>query len=146
MTSIYEQLIAEITDEDERKVFDTLLQAHGQRVTRAALVKTVYGAELVDAELADSTKDRKVRVIINRLRERDYPIVSSSDAAGYTMQASEEEMEAFISEQGSRLKKIQANIDHAYRSKRYLGLVRQWREENNQPVQLSFAVPMESLR
>lgn len=140
MTSIYDQLISEITDTDERKVFDVLLNAGGHRVTRAELVRAVYGVNVLDEELADSTKDRKVREIVRRLRELDYPIVSSSDAAGYTMQASEDEMESFIKEQGTRMKKLQANIDHAYRSKKYLGLVRAYRQENNtaQPVQLSF--------
>ncbi len=139
---VYELLIAEITDEDERKVFDVLLRADGQRVTRQELVKEVYGVD-VDGELSDSSKDRQVRLCINRLRERDYPIVSSSDAAGYTMKSSPEEMEAYISQLRSRIEKLQANIDHAYRSKRITELVRTWRETNPIPVQLSFMVPAE---
>ena len=138
MTSIYEQLIAEITDTDERKVFDALLNAGGQRVTRATLARAVYGGNVSEEELADSTKDRKVREIIRRLRERDYPIVSSSDSAGYTMQASEDEMDAFIREQGSRLVKLQANIDHAYRSKKWLKMVSEYRAQTVLPLQLSF--------
>ena len=140
MKSVYDQLISEITDTDERKVFDVLLNAGGERVTRAELTRAVYGGNVSEEELAESTKDRKVREIIRRLRERDYPIVSSSDAAGYTMQASEDEMLAFINEQGARMQKLQANIDHAHRSRKYLGLVRAYREQNPsaQPIQLSF--------
>ncbi len=141
MTSaIYEQLIAEITDEDERKVFDVLLVAGGRRVTREELVLAVYGADEAK-ELADSTKDRKVREIVRRLRERDYPIVSSSDEAGYTMQATDEEIESFIRDQNSRIEKIRANITHAHRSRRFLGLVRQYRETTAHPVQLSLLMP-----
>jgi hypothetical protein len=105
------------------------------------LARAVYGDGVESVDLCNSTKDRKVREIIRRLRERDYPIVSSSDAAGYAMQASEEEMDLFIKEQGSRLVKLQANIDHMYRSKKWLGLVREYRKQNGQiPQQLSFAI------
>src|SRR5687767_5260042 len=115
--TVYETLIAEITDEDERKVFDALLQAGDQSLTRAELVKAVYGVDVPDDEIADSSKDRKVREIIRRLRERDYPIVSSSDHAGYCMKGTEEDMEKFIAQQRSRIEKLQDNITHAYRSK-----------------------------
>ncbi len=136
---VYELLIAEITVEDERKVFDALLRADGQRVTRQELVLEVYGVEQnIDEPALYNSKDRQVRDIISRLRERDYPIVSSSDRAGYTMKSSSEEMEAYIAQLRSRIEKLQANIDHAYRSKRRAELVKVWRESNPIPVQLSF--------
>jgi len=134
---VYEALIAEITGEDERKVFDLLLQAQDTRVSREELVRAVYGEKSDD--LAEATKDRKIREIIRRLRERDYPIVSSSDSAGYTMQATEEEVDVFIAQQRSRIERLQANIDHMYRSQRIARLVHEYR--SSQPkvvVQLSF--------
>ncbi len=140
--TVYETLIAEITDEDERKVFDALLKAGDQFLTRADLVAAVYGPEIKDGEevtasddLAESSKDRKVREIVRRLRERDYPIVSSSDHAGYSMKGSAEDMEKFIAQQRSRIEKLQANIDHAYRSKDKIHLVRSYRDEMPKPVQ-----------
>ena len=144
ITNIYEQLIAEITDEDEKKVFDLLLQADGRRVSRVELVFEVYGVVIAPESLANSVEDRKVRTIIHRLRERDYPIVSTSGAAGYTMKASAEEMDIYIADQASRKEKIQDNIDHAYRSKAKADLVKQCRESMQYsapvviPVQLSF--------
>ena len=115
--TVYEQLIAEITDEDEKKVFDLLLQADGRRVSRVELVKEVYGVDVYPESLSNSVEDRKVREIIHRLRERDYPIVSSSGVSGYTMKASADEMDTYIADQASRKEKIQNNIDAAYRSK-----------------------------
>lgn len=141
ITTVYEQLIAEITDADEKKVFDVLLQADGERVTREELVKEVYGVIVESNALANSLEDRKIREIIHRLRERDYPIVSKSGAAGYTMKASEEEMDIYIADQASRKEKIQDNIDHAYRSKEKAKLVKKCREEFRivvPAVQLSF--------
>ena len=142
MNSVYEQLLSEITDADERKVFDVLLQADGRRVTRGELVRKVYGVELDPNALANSVEDRKVRKIINLLRERDYPIVSSSGAAGYTMKASAEEMDVYIADLASRKEEIQHDIDHAYRSKAKANLVRECRDqfhaEMPAAVQLSF--------
>ena len=142
ITNVYEQLVAEITDADEKKVFDALLQADGERVTRMALVLEVFGVVIDPESLANSVEDRKVREIISRLRKRDYPIVSSSGAAGYTMKASAEEMDIYIADQASRKAKIQDNIDAAYRSKEKAALVKQVREEFRvalpAPVQLSF--------
>lgn len=127
-TTVYEQLIAEITDEDEKKVFDILLKADGQRVTREILVQEVYGV-VVDADkLAVSVEDRKVRKIIGRLRARDYPIVSSSGEPGYTMKASPEEMDIYIAELGSRKERLQEDLDHAYRSKEKARMVKEVRE------------------
>jgi len=148
ITTIYEQLIAEITDEDERKVFDALLDADGRRVTREELVQEVYGVHVDSNVLAASAEDRMVREIIRRLRERDYPIVSSSGKAGYTMKASAEEMDIYIAEQASRKDKIQGNIDHAYRSKDKARLVKECRdamryvEARSLPVQLRL-IPVE---
>ena len=149
ITTIYEQLIAEITDEDERKVFDALLDADGRRVTREELVKEIYGVEVNSNALASSVEDRKVRAIIHRLRERDYPIVSSSGQSGYTMKANPEEMDIYIAEQASRKEKIQDNIDHAYRSKDKARLVKECRdamryvESSSIPVQLCL-IPAEA--
>lgn len=141
-TTVYEQLIAEITDEDERTVFDLLLHADGRRVTREELVLQVYGVTVDPDKLASSVEDRKVREIIRRLRERDYPIVSSSGTPGYTMKASSAEMDIYIADQASRKEKIQENIDHAYRSKRIADMVKQCRDEFRTPaavpVQMSF--------
>ena len=146
IATIYEQLTAEITDEDEKKVFDMLLGADSRRVTREELVFEVYGVVVDPNALASSVEDRKIRTIIHRLRERDFPIVSSSGQSGYTMKANPEEMDVYIADQASRKNKIQGNIDHAYRSKIKARLVKECRESGQYqylhdkpiPVQLSF--------
>lgn len=132
-SDVYELLVAEIADEDKRKVFDLLLNAGGSHVTREELSVEVYGE-------FTPINDRKVRKVIQWLRELDYPIVSSSGAAGYTMQSSPKEMESYIAQMRSRIEVLQSNIDHAYRSQRVAELVRTWRESNPQPIQLSFLV------
>jgi len=143
ITTVYEQLIAEITDADEKKVFDILLQADGRRVTRAELALEVFGVVIAPEALANSVEDRKVREIIHRLRERDYPIVSSSGAAGYTMKASAEEMDIYIADQASRKEKIQDNIDAAYRSKAKAALVKQVRDELHEEYRVPVAIPVQ---
>lgn len=148
-TTVYELLIAEITTEDERKVFDLLLEADGRRVTREELVMEIYGVEVDPNSLASSVEDRMVREIIRRLRERDYPIVSSSGKPGYTMKASPEEMDIYIAELSSRKERLQEDIDHAYRSKDKALLVKECRdalhyvEARSIPVQLSL-IPVEA--
>jgi hypothetical protein len=147
-TSVYEQLIAEITDEDERKVFLLLLRAEGRRITREELIWKVYGVVVNHESLSNSVEDRKIREIIRRLRQRDYPIVSSSGVSGYTMKASVEEMDIYIADQASRKERIQENINAAYRSKAKVNLVKQAREEFHvaipAPVQLSLMAAVEA--
>ena len=148
ITTVYEQLIAEITDEDERKVFIILLHAEGRRLTRVELIWKVYGVVVAVDALSSSVYDRKVREIIRRLRQRDYPIVSSSGVPGYTMKASVEEMDIYIADQASRKERIQENIDAAYRSKSKVHLVKQARDEFRSalpvPVQLSLMAAVEA--
>jgi hypothetical protein len=148
ITTVYEQLIAEITDEDERKVFMILLRAEGRRVTRVELILKVYSVAVDHESLSNSVEDRKVREIIRRLRQRDYPIVSSSGVSGYTMKASVEEMDIYIADQASRKERIQENIDAAYRSKSKVHLVKQARDEFRAalpvPVQLSLMTAVEA--
>lgn len=148
--TVYEQLIAEISDEDERSVFLILLRADGRRVTRVEMVLKVYGVVVAPEALSSSVYDRKIREIIRRLRQRDYPIVSSSGISGYTMKASVEEMDIYIADQASRKERIQENIDAAYRSKAKVHLVKQVRDEFRAglpaPVQLKLQIQMESGR
>jgi hypothetical protein len=148
ITTVYEQLIAEIKDEDERKVFMILLRAEGRRVTRVELIWKVYGVVVDQESISNSVEDRKVRAIIRRLRQRDYPIVSSSGVSGYTMKASVEEMDIYIADQASRKERIQENIDAAYRSKAKVHLVKQARDEFRSalpmPVQLSLMAAVEA--
>lgn len=148
ITTVYEQLIAEIKDEDERKVFMILLRAEGRRVTRVELILKVYGVVVDQESISNSVEDRKVRAIIRRLRQRDYPIVSSSGVSGYTMKASVEEMDIYIADQASRKERIQENIDAAYRSKAKVHLVKQARDEFRSalpmPVQLSLMAAVEA--
>lgn len=143
-SDVYEALVAEITDEDVRKVFDVLLQADGGRVSRVELVREVYGVELDPLKLSASVEDRKVRKIIKTLRDLDYPIVSSSGESGYTMKASPEEMDIYIADQLSRMERIRENVQHARHSREKAKLVKECREAlrlnlpSPTPVQMSF--------
>jgi hypothetical protein len=125
-----------------------LLRAEGRRVTRVELIWKVYGVVVDQESISNSVEDRKVRAIIRRLRQRDYPIVSSSGVSGYTMKASVEEMDIYIADQASRKERIQENIDAAYRSKAKVHLVKQARDEFRSalpmPVQLSLMAAVEA--
>ena len=86
ITTIYEQLIAEITDEDERKIFDVLLDADGRRVTREELVKEVYGVDVNSntadgIDLAELSKSCNVIIKAARYVTTQHMIVGFEDQA-----------------------------------------------------------------
>jgi hypothetical protein len=112
---VYQNLLSEVTDELERQVLDVLLEHAGERVNRGTLVLAVFHTYVEADQLAASTHDRMVRECIARLREKDWPIVSSSSEAGYTLETDEEQIKAFAAEQQSRAERNLATAKAAYR-------------------------------
>ena len=129
---VYDMLLAEITDELERKVLQVLIDHAGTRVTRPQLVFEVFGVYVQQKELASSVEDRKNRECIERLQKRDYPIMASSGQAGYVLAADETVLDAYIAEIGSRIENMKEKQSALHRSRRWIGFIRQWKE--NRPA------------
>ena len=134
-TPIYDQLLAEINDELERKVLDALSQRQGEAVTRPELVFAVFGEYVQKSELSASTHDRKIREAIERLRKKDYPIHSSSGEAGYMLTTDEDAIDEYIGEQEARIDRLRENVLAARRSKIKAKLITIWRKANTPAVQ-----------
>ena len=125
---VYDHLLAEITDELERKVLQVLIDKAGTRVTRPQLVYEVFGVTVEQAELSASTEDRRIRECIESLQRRDYPIMASSGQPGYVLAADESVLDAYIAEIGSRIANMQEKQSALRRSRRWISFIRQLRE------------------
>jgi hypothetical protein len=125
---VYDQLLAEITDELERKVLQVLIDHAGTRVTRPQLVMDIFGIEVEQAELTGNYQDRQIRECIEHLQKRDYPIMASSGTPGYVLAADETVLDAYIAEIGSRIANMQEKQSALRRSRRWIGFIRQWKE------------------
>jgi hypothetical protein len=129
-TKVYDNLLAEITDELERKVLAALVERAGKRVTRQQLIAIVFGEDALlramRGGLANNTDDRKIRECIEALQDKDFPIVSSSGKPGYIMAADEATTEAYISEIGSRINQMLKKQAALRRSKGRIPSIRDW--------------------
>lgn len=134
-TPIYDQLLQEVTDELERKVFEALSKRNGQPMTRGDLVFEIFGEYVQKSELSSNTNDRKIREAIERLRKRDFPIHSSSGEAGYMLTADEEAIDEYIGEQEARIERLRENIIAARRSKVKARLISVWTRSQTPAVQ-----------
>ncbi len=109
-----------------------ILQQHvgkENRISRKALVEKSCGVKLAVSELANSTFDRQVRIVLDELQDT-HPILSSSGAGGYYYAGSAEEIARYAAELDSRAHKL------LQKSRRLLRQARQFRAE----LQLSFPV------
>ena len=116
-TKVYEQLLAEITDTLERKVFQVLAEVPGERVTRPELVLRVFGIPVAQGSLGSNPEDRKIRKCIERLQGRGFPILASSGEAGYWMETDPTEIETYIAELESRRERMAEKIRSLRRAK-----------------------------
>jgi hypothetical protein len=117
MTSpVYDRLLSEIDDDLERKVLTVLLNQAGQRISRQGLIRSIFNVYVAPDKLAASTEDRQIRECIDRLREQDWPILSSSSQAGYVLEYNETAVYKFAAEQQSRSEHARETARHAYAS------------------------------
>ena len=133
-SSYYETLLATVDDGMERCVFWALANRIGEVVTREDLVRIVHGVEPMQ-NLADDPRDRKNRECIRRLRAKDFPIVSSSSDAGYTLKDDEAEIEKAIANLQSKINAMQDSVNHLRRSKNTARRLREWRQTQVNAVQ-----------
>ena len=99
-TKIYDELLAQITDDLERQVLMALMSAPAG-ISRSRLIHKIYNIWVPAEELANSRCDRKILLAIESLR-KDWPIVSSSGEAGYKLTEDRAEIDAYAAEQASR--------------------------------------------
>ncbi len=106
----------------------SILQQHvgrDHRISRRALVEQAFRVA-VDDNLANSTQDRQVRMILEDL-QAIHPILSTSGGGGYYYAGSAEEISRYAAELDSRAKKL------LQKSRRLLKLARRF----NADIQLN---------
>ena len=109
-TALIEELAAgELTDL-QRKVFE-LLRDNPEGLLRSELVMHIYG--YIPTKIEGNTDDRKIRKAIERLRQRLFPIVSTSGKPGYRLDTSRAAVEKMIHELQSRRARIDEQIEAA---------------------------------
>ena len=114
-TPIYERILDELAAgemaEIEREIFTLLRRAYPSSVTRERLVEELYGYTPTD--INGDTKDRKNRLVIQAMREKFIPIVSSSGESGYRLDVSQEAFDEMINELRSRRDRMDERIFQA---------------------------------
>lgn len=109
---IYERLEKELESGElnklQKQVF-TLLKDNPAGLSRQDLVSNIFG--YWPETLEGNTDDRKIRKAIERLRQRLFPIVSTSSKPGYRLDISRKAVEQMLSELRSRKAHIDAQIN-----------------------------------
>lgn len=109
---VYENLLEELAAGEltklQRQVFE-LLRDNPDGLDRFQLVHHIYG--YIPLKIDGNTHDRKVRKAIEKLRSRNFPIVSTSRRPGYRLDASKEAAEKMLAELHSRIKHMQEQAE-----------------------------------
>jgi hypothetical protein len=126
----------------EKKIFKALKNAYPGGRTRRELICDVFGHVIPDNDdLNNSGEDRKIRKTIAKMFDDLIPIVSSSGAAGYRLDLSEETIRSMINEWHRRRDQYAHKIE---RGERLILKIKQVGEQAipeslpEQPQQLSF--------
>lgn len=110
----YEQMLEQLAQGDmtklQRGVFEAL-RDNPNGLDRYELVEILFGYRPDSVE--GNIDDRKIRKAINRLRERLFPIVSTSRRPGYRLDVSHEAVTKMINELQSRKARIEEQIEAA---------------------------------
>lgn len=105
---VYESLLAELAEGEltalQRQVFE-LLRDNPDGLDRFQLVGRIYG--YIPLKIDGNTHDRKIRKAIEKLRNRNFPIVSTSGQPGYRLDTSKEAAEKMLAELHSRISHMQ---------------------------------------
>lgn len=111
-SEVYESLLNQLAEgelnELQRRVFN-LLREHAEGLTRYDLVEHIFGyrPEILDRNV----HDRKIRKTIETLRQRFFPIVSTSGQPGYRLDVTKEAAEKMMAELQSRKERLQEQIN-----------------------------------
>ena len=114
MTTMYEKILFELASGEmsklQRDVYN-LLKQNPEGLTRQELVLKIYGYR--PERLEACTDDRKIRKAIEGLRQRLFPIVSTSSQPGYRLDFSRQAVAKMLGELQSRRDHIQEQINSA---------------------------------
>ena len=109
---IYESLLEELAAGElsklQRHVFE-LLRDSPDGLDRYQLVMSIYG--YLPLKVEGNTDDRKIRKAIEKLRTRNFPIVSTSGRPGYRLDTSKEAAEKMLAELNSRITHMQEQAE-----------------------------------
>lgn len=131
----YANLLAQMDDETERRVFDALSRKIGQAFTRPELILEVFGEHVDQDNLASDRYDRMIRKSIEALRLKGFPILASSGSVGYKLVDDPDMMDAYIAEESGRIKNLQKKVSVLYRAKDTARSLREWRVATEMPIQ-----------
>lgn len=113
-SNVYETLLEELAAGEltdlQRKVFQ-LLRDNPDGLDRFQLVHRIFG--YIPVKIDGNTDDRKIRKSIERLRQRLFPIISTSGKPGYRLDTSREAVQKMIRELKSRRDRIDEQIQAA---------------------------------
>lgn len=111
---VYETMLEELAagqlNDLQKQVFQ-LLRDHPDGLDRYQLVHAIYG--YIPVKVDGNNEDRKIRKAIERLRQRLFPIVSTSSKPGYRLDTSKEAVQKMIRELESRRDHINEQITAA---------------------------------
>ena len=111
-SQVYENLLDELAAGElsvlQRSIFE-LLRDNPDGLDRYQLVMHIYG--YIPVKIDGNTDDRKIRKAIEKLRSRNFPIVSTSGRPGYRLDTSKEAAEKMLSELHSRIKHMQEQAE-----------------------------------
>lgn len=111
---VYETMLEELADgqlNDLQKQVFQLLRDHPDGLDRYQLVHAIYG--YIPVKVDGNNEDRKIRKAIERLRQRLFPIVSTSSKPGYRLDTSRDAVQKMIREMESRRDRMNEQIEVA---------------------------------
>lgn len=113
-SNVYETMLEELAagqlNDLQKQVFQ-LLRDNPDGLDRYQLVQHIYG--YLPLKVDGNNEDRKIRKAIERLRQRLFPIVSTSSKPGYRLDTSREAVTKMIRELESRRDHINEQISAA---------------------------------
>lgn len=131
-TPVYDLMLSGVTEEFLRKVLTVLIEHAGERVTRPQFVFEVFGVICTQGTLSNSKEDRQIRDAIEQLQQREYPILSSSGAAGYILAIDDSELDAYVAEIVTRQNSLAEKATALRKSRRWIGIIREYK--TNKPA------------
>ena len=135
VSPVYDMLLAEVTEELERKVLSVLIEHAGEKVSRPEFVLKVFGVHVEPSELASSKEDRKIRECIERLQRHEFPIMASSGSAGYVLADGDAALDSYIAEIVSRQNTLLEKERFLRRSRKWIKFIREYK--SNKAEQMS---------
>jgi DNA-binding winged helix-turn-helix (wHTH) protein len=124
----YAQILEGVTEELERNVLTILVENEEKLVSRQDLIYAIFSERVNTADLINNDHDRAIRSVIENLRQRSYPIVSTPGAAGYKFTTDEKEIWKTIETIRARKDSLTKSESALLRALSKANQMRQWIE------------------